>query len=208
MKLFSSAKQSLPSRPAASAAAAAVLLAFVLSSCGSGTPAAATTPLPTPTTSPTPTAAATPDPTTAHAAGCKDPVPPKITRINVHTQYKFKDYWVVDSSPLIGPNADYCAAIGFSDGRSFCTLRQEGADDRAACELWRAGMSKDTPPRPGPTWTLTTKVGVVHYGTGEDSGCAHDDDLGPWKVRAYIGGTYTVCVVDGACNTTDVDRNL
>ncbi|HXY38523.1 MAG TPA: hypothetical protein VEQ10_02585 [Vicinamibacteria bacterium] len=177
---------------------------MLLSSCGSGSPAGASTPVPTPVATPTPT----PTPVTPASLGCGAPTPPPITKLHIKVQYKLQDYWIVDSSPLIGPDAAYCAAIGYDDGRQFCTIRGEGAPDRLQCELWAAGMSKDTPPHRGPTFTLTTPDGKVHYCSGEAEGCAHDPDLGVWSVRAYLGGLYTVCVDDGACESTEVDRNL
>jgi len=74
-----------------------------------------------------------------------------ITRFTVKIHLKEVDSWTIDATPLVGPDAAYCAAAGFTDGRSICSIRPEGASDRSACELWRAGTSKDTPPRPGPT---------------------------------------------------------
>jgi hypothetical protein len=135
--------------------------------------------------------------------------------MNPHVHYKFKDYWQLDTTPLVGPDTPFCQSIGYTDGRGFCSIRMEGAPDRAACELWAAGMSTDTPPRPGPTWTLQTPDGVVHYCTGPDSGCEHydrpganDEVGGPYQLKAYKGGLYTICVADGVCGSTEVDRNL
>ena len=193
---------------AALAAAVGLLALPLLPSCGgSGSPVRATS-----SPSPTPVAATpTPDPNIPPASsGCSQPYPPKITRFAIKVLYKLHDYWIVDSTPLVGPDAAYCTAVGFSDGRSICSIRPEGAPDRSACEVWRAGMSKDTPPLPGPTWTLTTKDGKVHYCTGLESGCEHfaGDEMGPFSVKAYTGGLYTVCTADGACADLDVERNL
>jgi hypothetical protein len=194
---------------AAALAAALVLSSLpLLPSCGgSGSPA--TPVLPSPTPIPTPT----PDPNIPPAAsGCGQPYPPKITRFVIKVSYKLKDYWIVDSTPLVGPDGAYCAAIGFSDGRSICPIRPEGAADRSPCEIWRAGMSKDTPPLAGPTWTLQTKDGVIHYCTGLASGCEHfaagDEQGGPFQIKAYTGGLYTICTQDGACADIEVERNL
>ena len=46
---------------------------------------------------------------------------------------------------------DYCRKIGFTDGRSFCPVRMEGAPDREACEEYAVGHADDTG-RQGPTW--------------------------------------------------------
>jgi hypothetical protein len=195
---------------ATAAVAALVLSSLALSSgCGSSSPAGPGTPSPTPIPTPVPTP--TPDPNVPPAgSGCGQPYPPKITRFAIKVLYKLKDYWIVDSTPLVGPDAAYCAAVGFTDGRSICSIRPEGAPDRSACELWRAGTSKDTPPLPGPTWTLTTKDGKLHYCTGLESGCEHftGDEMGPFSIKAYTGGLYTVCTTDGACADLDVERNL
>jgi hypothetical protein len=187
----------------------AVSALLVLGSCGGSSPAGSSgTPTPTPVVTPTP------DPNIPPAgSGCGEPYPPKITRFNMKVQYKLRDYWIVDATPIIGPNALYCQTIGFDDGRQFCPVRPEGHPERAACELWRAGTSKDTPPRPGPTWKLTTKDGVVHLCTGAESGCDHfapgEDGWGPFSIKVYTGGLYTVCAEkDGTCADLDVDRNL
>jgi hypothetical protein len=59
---------------------------------------------------------------------------------------------------------------------------------------------------------LQTKDGVIHYCTGLASGCEHfapgDEQGGPFQVKAYTGGLYTVCTQAGACADIDVDRNL
>jgi hypothetical protein len=120
---------------------------------------------------------------------------------------KDRDFWTIDSTPLVGPDADYCAAAGFTDGRSICAIRPEGTPDRAACENWRAGIAKDTG-RPGPTWTFFPKDGPPTYCTGLASGCDHFDENGPFTVKAYEGGLYQVCTALNACGTVDVDRNL
>jgi hypothetical protein len=200
--------RSLVSGAAALAAALFLSSLPLLPSCGgSGSPAAPTLPSATPIPTPTP------DPNIPPAgSGCGQPYPPKITRFVIKVSYKLKDYWIVDTTPLVGPDGAYCAAIGFSDGRSICAIRPEGAPDRSACEIWRAGMSKDTPPLAGPTWTLQTKDGVIHYCTGLASGCEHfaagDEQGGPFQIKAYTGGLYTICTQDGACADIEVERNL
>jgi hypothetical protein len=180
-------------------------LALSSSSCGGGSasPVVSSTPVPTPIPTPTP------DPNVPPAgSGCGQPYPPKITRFAIKVLYRLPDYWIVDSTPLVGPDAAYCAAAGFTDGRSICSIRPEGASDRSACELWRAGTSKDTPPRPGPTWTLKTPDGKVGYCTGPASGCDHftGDEMGPFSIKAIASGIYTVCTADGACAEQEVVR--
>jgi hypothetical protein len=105
---------------------------------------------------------ATPDPNVPPAgSACGKPYPPPITRLTVKVHLKGSDYWTVDATPLVGPAAEHCLSIGFTDGRSICPLRPEGAEDRAACEEWRVGTAKDAG-RPGPTWTF------IDLGTGKE----------------------------------------
>lgn len=204
MRLFSTTQHAGASLRRMAHGGGALLLIVFLSSCGSGSPASSSTPHPTPIATPTPT----PTPVTPDSLGCPSPYPPPISRLHIKVQYKYKDYWTVDSTPLVGPDALYCSIIGYTDARQFCSIRMEGAADRAACELWAAGMSNDTPPRRGPTFTLTTPDGKEHYCSGETEGCAHDPALGAWTIRAYLGGVYTVCVEDGVCESTQVERGL
>ena len=91
----------------------------------------------------------------------------------------------------MGPDANYCAAIGYDDGRSLCTIRPEGAPDREACENWRVGKAKDTG-RPGPTWTK----GDGSYCTGAASGCENHPN--PYSLFTYVSGTYVVTAENGA----------
>lgn len=44
-----------------------------------------------------------------------------------------------DATPLVGPDGGYCRQIGFTDGRSFCPVRQEGDPFRGPCELAAMG---------------------------------------------------------------------
>ena len=189
---------------------AVVLSAAVLVACGGGGGAASPTAPPTPTPTPVPVPSATPDPNVPPAGNaCGKPYPPPITRLNVKTHLKdSRDYWTIDSTPLVGPDAEYCSSVGFTDGRTICPLRTEGAEDRAACEEWRAGTAKDTG-MPGPTWTY------IEHGTGKVSFCSSAPDApcdhhpnGPFNVKAFRGGVYRACTEAGACGQTDVDRNL
>ena len=183
----------------------AAFLSAALVACGG---AASPTAVPTPTATPTPAPTATPDPDVPPAgSACGKPYPPPITRLNVKIHLKDKDYWTIDSTPLVGPNGEYCLAIGFTDGRTICPLRTEGAQDRAACELWRGGSAKDG--TPGPTWTHTD------YKTGKETVCSSAQDApcdrhpnGAYTTKAFRGGLYKVCTEAGACAQIDVDRNL
>jgi hypothetical protein len=115
------------------------------------------------------------------------------------------DYWVMDSTPLVGPDGAYCSRIGFV-GETICPIRPEGSEDREACELWRVGTAKDTA-KPGPTWTVTLKDGTTSYCTGPTGPCEHFQNQ-PFTVKAYVGGLYKACSEAGACGQVDVDRGL
>jgi len=186
---------------------ALVLSVAALVACGGGA-ASPTAPL-TPPPTPVPVPSATPDPDVPPAgSACGKPYPPPITRLKVKIHSKDKDWWTVDATPMVGPAAEYCYAVGFTDGRLICSVRPEGVEDRAACEEWRAGTAKDTG-KPGPTWTH------IENGTGKTSSCSSAPDApcdhhpnGPFTVKAFRGGLYRVCTEAGACAEIDVDRNL
>jgi hypothetical protein len=79
---------------------------------------------------------------------CGAPTPPPLSRFAVKEHTKGPNKTVVDSTPLVGPDPAYCASIGFTDGRSICPVRQEGAADRVACEAVGVGVPVWT----GPGW--------------------------------------------------------
>ena len=200
-----------PAAPFGLLAGAAVVSMVVLAACGGGSsgPTTPPTPVPTPVATPTPVPTPTPDPNIPPAgSGCGKPYPPPISRFTVKIHLKDKDFWAIDSTPLVGPDGAYCLSIGFTDGRTICPLRPEGADDRAACEEWRAGTAKDTG-KPGPTWTF------IDFATGKESYCSSAPDApcdhhpaGPFTVKAFKGGLYRACTEAFACGEVEVDRNL
>jgi len=129
-------------------------------------------------------------------SGCGRPYPPPVSRFNCKVHIKTKEYYSLDSTPLVGPAPAYCASVGYPD-RATCPVRLEGAVDRVACENWRVGKAKDTG-KPGPTWTKADGS----YCTGPDSGCQHHPD-NPYKLLTYRGGSYTVSGETGAsCTVT------
>ena len=73
------------------------------------------------------------------APACGSPTPPTVSRFNVKEHTKGPNRTVIDSTPIVGPDAAYCAAIGFTDGRALCPVRVEGAADRVACEALSVG---------------------------------------------------------------------
>ncbi|HUL76156.1 MAG TPA: hypothetical protein VL691_02750 [Vicinamibacteria bacterium] len=154
-------------------------------------------PTPTPEASPSPSPSATPDP--AGASGCGTPTPPELSRIAAKVNTRGSDAWVLDSTPLVGPDVDYCRQIGYTDGRSFCPVRQEGDPQRSPCELLITGRAADTG-RPGPTWYRNGSLC-----TGRTSGCANHSD-NQYLLLAFLGGAYTACGQNGVCGEVDVDR--
>jgi len=131
------------------------------------------------------------------ASGCYRPYPPQVSRFNCKIHFRSKDYYTLDSTPIVGPDPTYCYSIGYTDGRSICTIREEGVSDRSACEDWRVGTAKDTG-RPGPTWTKEDGT----YCTGQASGCQNSPD-NQYQLWTYVGGTYNVVGQTGsACSVS------
>ncbi len=169
---------------------------------GIGAPAQPS-PSPSPNASPTPSASPSPTSTPSGpqegATACGDPLPPPISALNVKLHLKGPDAWTLDSTPIVGPDLAYCAAIGFTDGRSNCPVRPEGSPQRAACELYAVGRAKDTN-RPGPTWDHDSR-----FCTGPASGCANSPD-NQFQLLIYVGGDFEACARNGVCGSVTVDR--
>jgi hypothetical protein len=125
-------------------------------------------------------------------SGCGRPYPPVVTRFNCKVHIKSPEYYTLDSTPLVGHDAEYCFAIGFTDGRTLCPLRPEGALDREACENWRVGKAADTG-RPGPTWRKEDGG----FCTGKESGCDNHPS-NQYGLLTYAPGSYTVSAANGA----------
>lgn len=154
------------------------------------------TPTPEPTPAPSPGATPAPPPS---GSGCGSPIPPDLSQINVKVHLKAGDTWVIDSTPLVGPDAAYCARIGFTDGRSLCAVRPEGNPERVACEEYVTGRAADTG-RPGPTWYLGGG-----FCSGRAAGCENHPE-NQYQVLAYRGGSYRACGRNGVCGEVVVDK--
>jgi hypothetical protein len=141
-----------------------------------------------------------PDPNAPpRGSGCFKPYPPPVTRLKVSLHFKTQPAYTLDSTPQVGPDVAYCAAVGYTDGRSICPVRPEGYPDREACEAWRVGKAADTG-RVGPTWDFEGQPC-----TGPESGC-ENSPVNQYQVLAYEGGTYEACAANGACGSTKLDR--
>jgi hypothetical protein len=188
---------------------AAILGVLVCLACDSRPtpPTALATPIePTPTPTPSPTATPNPD-VPPSGSGCRKPYPPAISRMNVKVHFKQRTFWNLDVTPLVGHDVLYCRRIGFTDGRSLCPVRPEGAPDRVACENWRVGRAKDTE-RPGPTWIRVDATGQESYClklVKGPSACEHHPE-NPYQVLASGRGTYKACTQSGVCGSAYVDR--
>jgi len=133
-------------------------------------------------------------------SGCRRPYPPSVTRFNVKVHLRSTEYYTIDSTPIVGPNSDYCRAVGYTDGRSLCPVRPEDWEDRSACEDWRVGTARDTGRR-GPTWTN----GDGQLCTGRESNCSNHPD-NQYSVFVYDTGRVNACASNGACGSVLVER--
>jgi hypothetical protein len=156
----------------------------VLVQCGSS----ASTP--TGTTSPTPAAKSTPTPAPTPVALLPagmvcDPTPPPIVRMQVTIHSTEGGRTVLDSKPLVANVDDYCDRVGFG-GWKFCATRQEGNDQRVACDYMVTGKAEDTG-RWGPTWFYNSDLCSL-----QPAQCAlHQTEQ--FLAIAKNAGRYTAC---------------
>jgi hypothetical protein len=130
-------------------------------------------------------------------SGCGKPYPPPISRMTCKVHFVASAYDTLDSTAIVGPDTEYCAQAGFTDGRALCPVRPEGSPERIPCETWRVGTALDTG-RPGPTWT---KAG--QFCTG--SSCENHPE-NQYQLLVYHTGSYEVCANTGACCSVEVQR--
>jgi hypothetical protein len=101
---------------------------------------------------------------------------------------------MLDATPLVGPDTDYCRQIGFTDGRAFCAVRVEGHPERSACEAAIVGRASDTG-RAGPTWSANGK-----RCNGPDGGtsCTNHPEN---QYLCYVSGpgVFRACAANGLC---------
>ncbi len=159
-------------------------------------PSASPSPSPSASPSPSPTPSPSPSPTPTPSAGtCGAPLP-VVTKMNVKVHIRGPAHWTLDSTPLVGPDAAYCRAIGFTDGRSICSVRVNGAPDRVACEAYAVGAAEDTG-RGGPTWYRNGQLC-----NGED--CQNHPE-NQYQLWTFKGGHYEACTKDDICGSVDTD---
>ncbi len=133
----------------------------------------------------------------AIGSGCGRPYPPPLHHITVGVHLARGSFDVLDATPIVGPDADYCAAIGFTDGRTMCPVRTEGSPERAACEAWRVGKAEDTE-RAGPTWRRNGHLCA-------QGGCENEPS-NQYLLIAIDAGLYTACAENGICGELRVKR--
>jgi hypothetical protein len=195
--------EELPTTPSASPKApASGVLKVSIPTIPTGTPTpkpTTPTPPPGPGPTPTPTPGPTPTPTPPPSAGgCGNPLPPPLWKINAKIHIKGPNRYTLDSTPIVH-DKEYCAKIGFTDGRIDCPVRTEGTPDRVACEAYVIGYATDTK-RPGPTWTRNGNLC-----TGAMTDCENHPD-NQFLLWAYGGGNYQACSKDGVCGSVEVGR--
>jgi len=130
--------------------------------------------------------------------GCGAPYPPPISRMICKLHLSSGGVDVLDSTAIVGHDAEFCAAVGFPD-RSLCPVRPETSPERLPCEAWRVGYAQDTG-RAGPTWTVNGR-----FCTGPASGC-ENHPTNQHQLLVYAAGTYTVCAQTGSCCSVEVHR--
>ena len=128
------------------------------------------------------------------ATSCGEPTPPPVSTMAIKVQGGSGDRLLLDSTPLVGPDAAYCKRIGYTDGRAYCPVRAEGSPERVACEAARVGLASDTG-RVGPTWTVD---GRPCDGSGAVTSCVNHP-ANQFQAYAYGSGTFRACTAGGAC---------
>lgn len=128
------------------------------------------------------------------SADCGEPAPPALATVAIKVHGGSGDRVLLDSTPLVGPDAAFCKRIGYSDGRSYCPVRTEGSPERLACEAARVGRASDTG-RVGPTWTVD---GRGCDGYGDVTSCVNHP-TNQFQAYAYGPGTFRACGANGAC---------
>jgi hypothetical protein len=170
--------------------------------CGSPPPAP-TPPTPSsiaaaPPPSPSPAAPEEPPPTPEpdlDPSACPSPKPPPLARIDVGVLIVGVNRLILDATPIVGPDPDYCEAIGYTDRRRYCPPRPEAHPDRAACDSLLMGRAEDTN-RYGPRWFVNDR-GCVNYAVRPPFCVNHPENQ--FLVQAFGAGQYEACSRSGVC---------
>ncbi len=158
-----------------------------LAGCGSGTPSQPNT-SPTPIVSPTPTPTSTPSGIVLPPGMVCDPTPPPLYGYKVSVFDNSSSRVILDSKPLVINVNGYCAKVGTGgETQKFCDTRQEGTDQRTACDYLMTGISPATG-RWGPTWTWNGKPC-----DGENFTSCANHQTNQFMVIAKTSGKYVAC---------------
>jgi hypothetical protein len=186
----------------------ALVLGMAFAGCGGDSSPSGPNPGPTPTPAPTPAPTPTPTPDPNDPALCVNPKPAPVARIEVKIQLDVGFRKVLTSTPLVGPDRDYCATIGYTDGRRFCPTRPEGHPLQPACDALVMGRATDTG-RIGPTWNRNGQPcqppqPTAPPGEGQ-SKCVNNGD-NQFNLWAYGTGNFEACsnVTVNICGSIDL----
>lgn len=182
---------------------AVVLISCIaIPGCGGGS-STGPTPSPSPTITPTPTPTATPPPAEIK---CDPPLPPPLSGWRVKIQVDQGYRKVLDSRALVGPDAAYCAAIGY--GGDTCVARNENDPQAVTCQNRVVGIAKDTK-RYGPTWywvptgSSSPQLCRPAGDPGQDPGCKNHPD-NQFFVITFGPGTFSPCGENGVCGGFEI----
>jgi len=127
-------------------------------------------------------------------ASCPAPTPGPLSKFDAKVHNHGPNWTTLDSTPLVGPDQDFCAAIGFRDGRRFCPPRAEGTPEAElrACNELVVGE---------PFWTWNGARVPKDGEPGQIEGVQHDDNPYHLLVRPTLHGTATVCGKNDVCET-------
>jgi hypothetical protein len=172
---------------------------FCLTSCGSDpaatTPSTVPSPIAIPIPTPTPTPAAENLQTDTYCV--PNPAPLHNVRVKVQSDRGFKK--ILDSRGLVGPDANYCAAIGQLG--SICVVRDEGDPMAVTCNNLIFGKA-DTG-RYGPNWFWNDQP-CRNAGEGDNEPGCRNHETNQFLVYAFGPGVYAACSADGICNSIEI----
>lgn len=120
------------------------------------------------------------------AVTCGPPTPPPAWAFKVKPHQAF---CVTHDSTVLVKGAAYCAAVGFTDGRSICAVRGEGAADRAACEALVIGGAQK--------WGCAGGCEVYPCAVAGNCVCGGTENKNPSQAVVIGHGTVTTCTADG-----------
>src|SRR5512140_3819481 len=107
--------EELPTQPTKTTKAGSNgILTVAIPAIPGATPAPTPKPTPAPTATPTPAPNPTPTPATGTSGTCGQPLP-VVTRMNGKIHIKGPNRYTLDSTPITGPDGDYCRKIGYTD---------------------------------------------------------------------------------------------